>query len=348
MLGKNLKLKFQLILSTFSILLFFISPMSAAITVENTSSGAGSDTITGVTSLTFSHTVNSCANCALYVTISTFTQTNFPSSRVNTAAITYAGQALTSVGTKVAPFPTAPATGNSSVEVFRLISPPVGTGSVVVNFIVPVNYTVGAAISLNGVSQLIPNGSPTTLSGSAKSFSADITGTVSTDLVIDTLSAGPNAIFLTEEEDQIVCANLDETSCLRGRRFFVNAFDVGSTSRKPALSRMTPMFWRLSSTQSYAYIGFPVRQFIVTAAAVSVGGKVSDGNGRPIGKARILITDGRGETRVAVSSPFGFFRFENLQAGETYIFSVTSKNHQFSPQVINVTEGSSELNFTAK
>lgn len=348
MSGKILNFRIHLISLAISFFFLLISPASAAITVDNSSSGANSDTIIGVFSLNFSHTVNTCTNCALYVSISTFTQSNVNSPRVNASNITYAGQPLTLVGTQVSPFPTFPATGNSSVEIFRLLNPPAGTGNVVVNFSIPVNYTVGAAISLNGVSQLIPNGSVTALSGNENAFTANVAGTVATDFVIDALSATPNAAFLTEDAAQIVCEDLSETSCRRGRRFFGNAFDVGATSRKSGTSGTTPMSWTLTTAQSYAYIGFPVRQFTLTAASVAIGGRVTGANGRPVGKANVSLTTNDGQTLSAMTNPFGYYRFYDIAAGQTVTINVRAKNHNFSPRAVNVTEDIDDLNFTAE
>lgn len=348
MFGKVLKFRIQLISLTLSFVFLLTSPVSAAITVDNSSSGANSDTITGVVSLTFPHTVASCANCALYVSITTFTQSNINSPRVNSTNITYNGQPLTSVGTQVSPFPTLPATGNSSVEIFRLIAPPVGTGNVSVNFIVPVNYAVGTAISLNGVSQLIPNGAVTALSGSANSFNPNISGTVATDFVLDTVGATPNAAFLTAGAGQIVCEDLPETTCRRGRRFFGNAFDVGATSRKTGISGTTPMAWTLSTAQSYAYIGFPVRQFVLTAATVSIGGRVTDADGRAVGKANVSLTGADGQVYAALTNPFGYYQLNDIGVGQTVTINVLSKRHNFAPQVVTVTEDVDDLNFTAQ
>jgi hypothetical protein len=349
MFGKILKFRIYLISLSISFIFLLTSPASAAITVNNTSSAASSDTIIGVGSLTFSHTVNACSNCVLYVSITTYTQTNFNSPRVNTSNITYAGQALTLVQTQISPFPTLPASGNSSVEVFRLINPPVGTGNVVVNFIVPVNYTVGAAISLNGVSQSTPNGTPTALSGNASSFTANIAGTLPTDLVIDSVGSTPNAGFLVEDIGQTVCTDeFNETTCLRGRRFFGNAFDVGSNSRKAGAAGSTPMSWTLTTAQSYAYVGIPVKPFILTASVVLIGGRVTGADGRPVSKANVSLTTNDGQTLSALTNPFGYYRFQGVAVGQIVTVNVAAKRHSFSPEVLNVTDDVENLDFTAQ
>ena len=84
-----------------------------------------------------------------------------------------------------------------------------------------------------------------------------------------------------------------------------------------------------------------------TAASVSIGGRVLNANGNAIGKARISMTAPNGETRFAMTNPFGYYRFDDVPSGESYIFNVVSKQYQFTPQIVNVFEELTELNFTA-
>lgn len=87
--------------------------------------------------------------------------------------------------------------------------------------------------------------------------------------------------------------------------------------------------------------------FVPTAANVSVSGRVLTANGRTVHSAIITLTDQNGNTRTARSSSFGNFRFEEVEAGQLYIISVSSKHHQFAPQVIAVNEEITDLNLTA-
>ena len=89
-------------------------------------------------------------------------------------------------------------------------------------------------------------------------------------------------------------------------------------------------------------------QSMTTAASVSIGGRVLTANGRGISRARVLLTGATGETRMAISNPFGFYRFEEVPAGETYVFSVIHKRYQFAPQVVFLTEENDGFNFIAQ
>ncbi len=85
-----------------------------------------------------------------------------------------------------------------------------------------------------------------------------------------------------------------------------------------------------------------------TAAPVEISGRVTTISGRGISNARVTIIDQAGNSRLATTSAFGYFRFDEVQAGGTCIISVKAKRYSFAPQVINVTENLTDLNFTAQ
>jgi hypothetical protein len=85
-----------------------------------------------------------------------------------------------------------------------------------------------------------------------------------------------------------------------------------------------------------------------TAASVSVSGRVLTGSGRGLMNATVTMTDTNGNKRTARTGAFGYFRFNEVEAGQTYIFNVSSKRYSLAPQVISVMEDVSELNFTAQ
>ncbi len=50
----------------------------------------------------------------------------------------------------------------------------------------------------------------------------------------------------------------------------------------------------------------------------------------------------------AMTDVRGFYRFRDVAAGETYIFSATVKRFELAPQVVYVTEELQHLNFTSQ
>lgn len=83
-----------------------------------------------------------------------------------------------------------------------------------------------------------------------------------------------------------------------------------------------------------------------TAAAVSISGKVfASAKGRGLFGAVVHLTDQNGNIRTARTNPFGYYRIDNLEAGQTVIVNVFSKRHQFSPHVLTVNNSLQNINF---
>jgi hypothetical protein len=88
-------------------------------------------------------------------------------------------------------------------------------------------------------------------------------------------------------------------------------------------------------------------QVAPTAASVSIGGRVLMANGRGISGVIVNLTDANGTTRSARTNPFGYYHFNDVTAGATYIFAARHKRFEFAPQVLTVAEQIDTLNFTA-
>ncbi len=95
----------------------------------------------------------------------------------------------------------------------------------------------------------------------------------------------------------------------------------------------------------YVFRGTP---FAPTSAAVSVGGRVMSLSGNGVSRALVTMTDANGETWTALTNPFGYYRFDEVQTGETYFFSIRHKYYQFSPQGWTIINELTDLNFTSE
>ncbi len=84
-----------------------------------------------------------------------------------------------------------------------------------------------------------------------------------------------------------------------------------------------------------------------SAAQVGVSGKVTNqGNG--IGGAKVTITDSSGLSRSTVSSPLGYFRFDGVTTGESYLVQVSSKRYRFSSRIVTINDSVSDMDFEAQ
>ena len=84
-----------------------------------------------------------------------------------------------------------------------------------------------------------------------------------------------------------------------------------------------------------------------TAALVSIGGRVLTQDGYGLSNAIITLTDPNGNVRSQRTSPFGYYRFEAVAVGGTYILTVRSKRYQFAPQVVFLTEDIQDFDLVA-
>ena len=81
---------------------------------------------------------------------------------------------------------------------------------------------------------------------------------------------------------------------------------------------------------------------------VSVGGTVTTSTGAAVPNAVVALTDSTGNTRYARTNGFGYFVFDNVPRDRIYTVTVVSKQYQFQPQTITVTDNVTSLNFTAQ
>lgn len=93
--------------------------------------------------------------------------------------------------------------------------------------------------------------------------------------------------------------------------------------------------------------GFWQSDLVPTAALVSISGRVLTADGRGLRNAIVLLSgDGSGLVRIAKTSSFGYFLFDDVQAGQAYVVTVRSKRFQFQPRILNVFDAVTDLELT--
>jgi hypothetical protein len=102
-------------------------------------------------------------------------------------------------------------------------------------------------------------------------------------------------------------------------------------------------------------INYGGRQEILTAARraaadVSLAGRVTTADGRGIRNAHVVISgNGLPESRTVTTGSFGYYSFDGLTAGQTYVVTVNSQRYTFSvpSRVITLVDNLADVNFTA-
>src|SRR5580765_5873650 len=73
-----------------------------------------------------------------------------------------------------------------------------------------------------------------------------------------------------------------------------------------------------------------------TAAGVVVTGRVTTPDGRGLRNAVVRLTDSHNVTRTVSTGAMGYYTFDSVEAGESYVISVSSKLYRFSPRLVQV------------
>ena len=178
-------------------------------------------------SVTMNHTVGSGSNRLLIVSVAIERDTG------RVTAITYAGQALTFVGTSVDP------TATARVEVWRLIAPATGTNTVSVTFNSSSSVVIGA-ISFANVHQTTPIAASQFATGNGVLTASASVASAADQVVMATISANDAADTVTAGSGQTSHWNV------------LNAADViGAGSTKPGLASSTSMSYTLQTAQGW-------------------------------------------------------------------------------------------------
>ena len=77
---------------------------------------------------------------------------------------------------------------------------------------------------------------------------------------------------------------------------------------------------------------------VVTAAPVSVTGRVFDVYGRGIRSARVSLTDETGVSRHAMTNTFGYYTFTGVDTGQGYTLSASARGYVFPTRYLQVNE----------
>jgi len=90
--------------------------------------------------------------------------------------------------------------------------------------------------------------------------------------------------------------------------------------------------------------------FAPTAASVTVSGRARTANGVGIRNVIVRLSASDGSARTTVTNTFGYFRFANVGAGETYVISASSRRYSFENPilVLNVHDDVASLDFVAQ
>ncbi|MET0751870.1 MAG: lamin tail domain-containing protein [Pyrinomonadaceae bacterium] len=87
-----------------------------------------------------------------------------------------------------------------------------------------------------------------------------------------------------------------------------------------------------------------------TAASARIEGRVVTADGNGISRVTVTLVDSSGNAQRFTTNGFGYFAFEGLPTGETYVVSVSSKRYQFNPstRAVSLNEDLTGFEFRAE
>ena len=83
------------------------------------------------------------------------------------------------------------------------------------------------------------------------------------------------------------------------------------------------------------------------AVGVTVSGRVMRWDGRAVPRARVSIANVHGTSRMALTNPFGYYRFTDVFPGLSYVFTVTDRRYLFNARIVTVQDEMPGLDFVA-
>lgn len=87
-----------------------------------------------------------------------------------------------------------------------------------------------------------------------------------------------------------------------------------------------------------------------TAAGVSVSGRVTTADGRGLRNVKLSLTDQGGNVRTALTSSLGYYRFDDIEAGQTVVITIAAKGYLFPnpTRILTIQEELADIDFTAE
>lgn len=95
---------------------------------------------------------------------------------------------------------------------------------------------------------------------------------------------------------------------------------------------------------------FAIATVAPLAAAVSISGRVTTANGQGIRNARLILTATDGSRRTATTSTFGYYKFDEVEIGHTYVLEVVSRRYTFAnpTRVFTLQDELTDMDFVAE
>ena len=96
--------------------------------------------------------------------------------------------------------------------------------------------------------------------------------------------------------------------------------------------------------------GFWFQNLAPTAAQVAITGRVTTASGNGLRNARLTLTAPDGARRTAITSTFGYYAFDGVEVGHTYVLEIASKRYTFAnpTRIFSLQDEVTDMDFVAE
>jgi hypothetical protein len=83
----------------------------------------------------------------------------------------------------------------------------------------------------------------------------------------------------------------------------------------------------------------------LTSTNVTVSGRVMSQSGTGVRNASVTVTDQSGNRRSVTTSSLGYYQFDEVKAGDTYVITASARRYRFEAKVVQVSDALSNVDF---
>jgi hypothetical protein len=85
-----------------------------------------------------------------------------------------------------------------------------------------------------------------------------------------------------------------------------------------------------------------------TTEGVEISGRVLTRAGRGLRNARVALLESNGAIRVVMTNSFGYYSFNDIAAGQTYVITVNSRRYRFDSRSVEVRDTLTDVDFVER
>lgn len=128
--------------------------------------------------------------------------------------------------------------------------------------------------------------------------------------------------------------------------YWTNILD--SFSSEPQQVARMQMIETFESRQAFTDAILGIVDLAPPVFPVSISGRVKDTYGRPISMAIVTLTDSQGISRNLSTGTFGYYTFNDVLTGQSYVLKASSRRYSFEPRFVTLTGELTGFDFIAK